>query len=88
MSTTLYAGNLPLSATAETLASKFGRFGTVTFVKLDGNAAAGASRRGAFIAMLNAVDAGRAIDGLNYSSFDGRLMSVCKAVAAVQSVSK
>lgn len=88
MSMTLYAGNLPLSATAETLATKFGKFGTVKSVTLDRNAQTGASRRGAFVEMLNAADAGRAIDGLNYSSFDGRLMSVYKAVVAVQSAIK
>ena len=82
---TLYAGNLPLSATAETLAVRFGKFGTVMSVTLDRNAATGASRRGAFVEMLNAVDAKRAIDGLNYASVDGRLMSVYKAVAAVRS---
>ncbi|HEX5048425.1 MAG TPA: hypothetical protein VFX89_15010 [Gammaproteobacteria bacterium] len=88
VSMTLYAGNLPLSATAETLASKFGKFGTVISVTLDRDAATGVSRRGAFVEMLNAVEAKRAIEGLNYMSFDGRLMSVFKAVAAVQSVSK
>ena len=84
----LYAGNLPLSATAEMLAVRFGKFGAVVSVTLDRNAATGASLRGAFIEMLNAADAKRAIEGLNYMSFDGRLMSVSKAVAAVQSVIK
>ena len=83
MSTRLYAGNLPLSATAETLATKFAKFGTVMSVTLDHNAVTGLSRRGAFIEMLNAGDARRAIDGLNLADFDGRLMSVYKAVAAV-----
>lgn len=83
MSTRLYAGNLPLSATAETLATKFGQFGQVMSVTLDRNAVTGLSRRGAFVEMLNAMDATRAIDGLNLANFDGRLISVYKAVTAV-----
>jgi RNA recognition motif-containing protein len=83
VSTRLYAGNLPLSATAETLATKFGQFGQVMSVTLDRNAVTGLSRRGAFVEMLNAMDATRAIDGLNLANFDGRLISVYKAVTAV-----
>src|SRR6185503_9946944 len=49
VSTRLYAGNLPLSATAETLAGTFGRLGTVVSVTLDQNTVTGLSRRGAFV---------------------------------------
>ena len=84
MSTRLYAGNLPLSATAETLAVKFGQFGTVLSVTLDHNTVTGLSRRGAFVEMRNALEAARAIDRLNFASFDGRVMSVYKALAAVR----
>jgi RNA recognition motif-containing protein len=48
VSAKLYAGNLPLSATAETLATKLARFGKVMSIELDRNAATGASQRGAF----------------------------------------
>ena len=82
MSTTLYVSNLPLSTTEEVLAGKFGHFGTVVSVKLD-RAGTGASRRGAFVEMRTAADAQKAINGLNFANFDGRLMSVYKAVAAV-----
>ena len=85
MSTTLYAGNLPLSASAESLASKFGKFGTVMSVTLDHNAGIGMSRRGAFVEMCDAAAAARAINALNFASFDGRVMSVYKALAAVRS---
>ncbi len=88
MSTTLYAGNLPISATAELLATKFAKFGDVVSVTLDRNLATGVSRRGAFVEMRNAVDAARAVAGLNLASFDGRLMSVYRAVVAVPSVVK
>ena len=74
MSTTLYASDLPSTATAEMLAGKFERFGRVVSVRLD-CAANGASRRGAFIEMQTATDARRAIEGLNLASFDGRLVS-------------
>jgi RNA recognition motif-containing protein len=83
VSTKLYAGNLPLSATAETLATKFAKFGKVMSIKLDRNAATRASRRGAFVEMLNARDAMVAIAGLNLADFDGRLMSVYNAIAVV-----
>jgi RNA recognition motif-containing protein len=85
VSTRLYAGNLPISATAELLAAKFAKFGTVVSVILDRNPATGASRRGAFVEMLNGVDAAQAVAGLNLASFDGRLMSVYRAVAVVPS---
>ena len=88
MSTRLYAGNLPISATAELLAAKFSKFGSVLSVTLDRNAATGASRRGAFVEMRNAIDAAQAVAGLNLANFDGRLMSVYRAVIAVPSVVK
>ena len=79
MSTRLYAGNLPLSVSAETLAVKFGKFGTVMSVTLDSNTGTGSSRRGAFVEMRDPLEAARAIDGLNFASFDGRVMSVYTA---------
>jgi RNA recognition motif-containing protein len=88
MSTTLYAGNLPISATAELLATKFAKFGSVLSVTLDRNLATGLSRRGAFVEMRNAVDAAKAVAGLNLASFDGRLISVYRAVVAVPSAAK
>lgn len=88
MSTTLYAGNLPISATAELLAAKFAKFGSVVSVTLDRNMSTGASRRGAFVEMGNAVEAARAVQGLNLANFDGRLMSVYRAVVAVPMAGK
>jgi RNA recognition motif-containing protein len=75
--------NLPLSATEETLAGKFGKFGTVLSVKLDRDSATGISRRSAFIEMQTAADAQKAINALNLADFDGRLISVYRALAAV-----
>jgi RNA recognition motif-containing protein len=81
VSTTLYVSNLPLAATEEALAGKFGKFGAVVSVKLDRESGAGRGRRGAFIEMQTAADAKEAINGLNLTSYDGRLMSVYRAVA-------
>ena len=82
MSKTLYVSNLPLSATEDVLAGKFGNFGTVVSVKLDRDAGTQVSRRGAFVEMQTAADAQKAINGLNFADFDGRLMSVYKAAVA------
>ena len=82
MSTTLYASNLPLAATEEGLNSRFAKFGGVLSVRLERDAG-GSSRRSAFIEMQNDADARRAINGLNLSSFDGRLMSVYAAVIPI-----
>ena len=83
MSTTLYVSNLPLSATEEMLTGKFGKFGAVVSVKLDRDAQTGLSRRGAFVEMRSAADAQGAINGLHLADFDGRLLSVYKALASV-----
>lgn len=79
---TLYASNLPLAATEDNLSSRFAKFGGVLSVRLE-HEPAGSRRRSAFIEMENAADAQRAINGLNLSSFDGRLMSVYAAVMPV-----
>jgi RNA recognition motif-containing protein len=85
VSTTLYASNLPLAATEDNLNSRFARFGGVLSVRLERDPA-GARRRSAFIEMENAAGAQRAINGLNLSTFDGRLMSVYAAVMPALSV--
>jgi len=60
-----------------------GRFDRVQgHIALDRDAGTGISRRGAFVEMRTAADAQKAINGLNFADFDGRLMSVYKAVAA------
>ena len=51
-------------------------------MKLDRDAATKVSRRGAFVEMQTAADAQKAINGLNFADFDGRLMSVYKALVA------
>ena len=88
VSTTLYANNLPLTATEEGLVNKFAKFGGVLSVRIERDAGGG-SRRSAFVEMENAVGARRAIDGLNMANFDGRVVSVYAAVIPVaKSVAK
>ena len=82
MSTTLYVSNLPISATEELLAGKFGKFGAVVAVRLNRDAATGYTQRSGFVEMKNATDAQVAIDSLNFSNLDGRLMSVYTATAS------
>lgn len=78
MGTRLYVSNLPLSATEEGLTARFSKFGVVVSAAFD--AAARASRRGAFVEMEERADAHRAIAALNLSDFDGRLVSVYLAL--------
>jgi RNA recognition motif-containing protein len=79
VSTTLYASNFPFTATEETLATKFERFGLVLSVRIERDAN-GTSRRSAFVEMETAAGAQKAIAGLHLASFEGRLMSVYAAV--------
>jgi RNA recognition motif-containing protein len=85
MSRTLYVSNLPLSATEEMLAIKFGLFGTVLSVKITRDPATGRSQRCGFVEMTNAFEAQKAVNGLNLADYDGRLISVNKALASNES---
>jgi RNA recognition motif-containing protein len=79
----LYASNLPSSATPKTLALKFGKFGIVVSVKMDRDLETGISRRRAFIEMKTIDGAQKAIYGLHLADYDGRLMSVYRALNPV-----
>ena len=80
MSTKLYVSNLPLSATAEVLITRFCKFGDVISVVLE--PVARANRRGAFVEMATRAAAHKAIAALNLSDLDGRLISVFLALSA------
>jgi RNA recognition motif-containing protein len=84
MSTTLYVSNLPLSATAEVLATRFCKFGDVVSVALE--PVARANRRGALVEMATSSAAYKAIAALNLSDLDGRLISVFLALSGVHKV--
>ena len=81
MSTLLHVGNLPISATEEMLAAKFGQFGPVVSARITRDAA-GRSLRAGFVEMGTADAAKAAVERLNLADFDGRLMSVYKAITS------
>ena len=81
MSTLLHVSNLPISATEELLTGKFGQFGVVVSARITRDPATGRSLRSGFVEMRTAADAKAAIDRLNHAEFDGRLMSVYRALA-------
>jgi RNA recognition motif-containing protein len=72
--------NLPSSATAETLAGTFAQFGTVLSVKLKCDPNSGRPCNHGFVEMKTSEEARRAVAGLNATRFDGRLVSVSRAV--------
>jgi RNA recognition motif-containing protein len=83
VSTLLHVSNLPISATEELLAGKFGQFGVVVSTRISRDPSTGRSLRAGFVEMKTAADAKAAIERLNLADFDGRLMSVYKALANV-----
>jgi RNA recognition motif-containing protein len=83
VSTTLFVSNLPFAADEEMLTGKFGKFGTVVSVKLNRDATTGITQRSGFVEMKTVADAEKAVNWLNLADFDGRLMSVYKALALV-----
>jgi RNA recognition motif-containing protein len=81
VSTLLHVSNLPISATEEALAVKFGQFGPVVSTRITRDAS-GRSLRAGFVEMSTAAGAKAAVERLNLADFDGRLMSVYKAIAS------
>jgi RNA recognition motif-containing protein len=79
VSASLYVGNLPLSATEELLAGAFAAFGTVRSVKLKRDPVTGLKRYG-FVEMNTTAEARTAECALNATRFEGRLLSVWRAV--------
>ncbi len=79
MSSKLYVGNLPDSATEQDLSVKFAAYGTVKSVKLITNCDTGQSRGFGFIEMMSEAEAQAAIDSLNGTDYDGRPMKVNEA---------
>jgi RNA recognition motif-containing protein len=76
--TKLYVGNLPFSATDESVRTLFSAHGTVEKVSLITDRDTGQPRGFAFVEMSNA-DATRAMQALNGADFDGRSLKVNEA---------
>lgn len=85
MSTMLYVNNLPLGATEDALVVKFAQFGTVLSARINRDATTGKSLRSGFVEMKSGVEAQAAIDRLNFADYDGRPMSVGRALGAAKS---
>ncbi|MBV8806030.1 MAG: RNA-binding protein, partial [Sinobacteraceae bacterium] len=76
--TKLYVGNLPFSATEDTVRSLFSKHGTVEKVSLITDRDTGRPRGFGFVEMSNA-DASRAMQALNGADMDGRSLKVNEA---------
>ncbi len=75
----LYVGNLPFSATEQTLKDTFSQCGTVDSVNVITDRDTGQSRGFGFVEMSSAGEAQKAIQELNGSSLDGREITVNEA---------
>jgi RNA recognition motif-containing protein len=76
--TKLYVGNLPFTATDESVRELFSKHGTVEKVSLISDRDTGRPRGFGFVEMSNA-DASRAMQALNGADMDGRALKVNEA---------
>ncbi|HSC24626.1 MAG TPA: RNA-binding protein [Candidatus Babeliales bacterium] len=72
----IYVGNLPYSATENSMRDLFEGYGTVTTSKIVTDKFTGSSRGFGFIEMPNDDEAQKAIDELNGKEFEGRKIVV------------
>jgi len=79
MSKKLYVGNLPYSATDQTLADAFSQCGTVETAKVIMDRDSGRSKGFAFVEMSSSSEATESISRLNGSQLDGRAINVSEA---------
>jgi RNA recognition motif-containing protein len=78
--TKLFVGNLPFSATEESVRALFAAHGTIESLALINDRETGRPRGFGFIEM-SAGDASRAIQALNGQDFEGRAIKVNEAQA-------
>lgn len=83
MSTNIYVGNLPFSATAEAIQALFSPYGAVEKVNLITDRATGRSRGFGFVEMESGAD--KAIAALHDKDLDGRNLTVSLAKPRAQS---
>lgn len=79
MSKKLYIGNLPYSATDESLTEKFSECGTVSSVKIIIDRNSGRSKGFAFVEMSNDSEADSIISRFNGTDVDGRAINIAEA---------
>ena len=82
--TKLYVGNLPFTATEDSVRALFAPHGTVETLSLITDRETGNPRGFGFVEMANA-DAARAMQALNGSDFDGRALRINEAQAKERS---
>ena len=75
----LYVGNLPYSATDETLMQTFSGAGTVESARVVMDRDSGRSKGFGFVEMSSDDEAGKAINQFNGQQLDGRAMNVSEA---------
>lgn len=76
--TKIYVGNLPFSATEESLRTLFSAHGTVEKISLITDRDTGKPRGFGFVEMSNS-DASRAMQALNGKDFEGRALRINEA---------
>ena len=76
--TKLYVGNLPFSASEETVRALFAEYGAVQTLSLVNDSQTGTPRGFGFVEMSSG-DAAKAMHGLNGKDFDGRPTKVNEA---------
>lgn len=79
MSTKLYVGNLPYSATDQSLSDKFSECGTVNSAKVIMDRDSGRSKGFAFVEMSSAAEAKNTISRFNGTELDGRTINIAEA---------
>ncbi|MGE3610400.1 MAG: RNA recognition motif domain-containing protein [Bacteriovoracaceae bacterium] len=79
MGSKIYVGNLPFSATSESLNELFSKFGTVDSAKIVMDRDTGRSKGFGFVEMSSGDDAAAAIEKLNGSDMGGRSLVVNEA---------
>ncbi len=75
----LFVGNLPFSATDQTIKEAFSRCGTVESAKIITERDTGRSKGFGFVEMSSDAEASEAISKLNGTELEGRAMSVSEA---------
>jgi RNA recognition motif-containing protein len=79
----LYVGNLPFSATEDSLKEAFLQFGTVESVTIITDRDTGQSKGFGFLELATQQEAASAITKMNGSEMDGRTLKVSEAQAKV-----
>lgn len=79
MSKKVYVGNLPYSATDQTLVDAFSQWGTVESARVVIDRDSGRSKGFAFVEMSSSDEAAESISNLNGTQMEGRAINVSEA---------